>query len=388
MRRSRSTSSSSRKRSSAKPPLVGGVPDIAILLDRFGSGGVEKVASLVASGMAERGFIVEMVVLADDGPTRPLLSDRVAVRVLGDFRGERGRRLRNAVPAIADYLRQHQPRIFHAPGNHTIRPAGAAVTRARYAGLFVPEVTNPLLGRRPPWERAWRRWSFSRALAQAAEVWVLSPGGVDEVAALKPSLRGRTRPIHRPYVSQAMIARAAERQPVSPPVILNVGRLHTQKNQALLLRAAARLKERDWRLRLCGTGPDELALRALAAELGISERVEFAGFIADPVPEYLAATVLAQSSRWEGLPATLVEAIACGCPVVTTASSPALIDLLNEVGARTPVPIGDEDAFAAALAEALDARLPKVRPEAMLPYEIETALDEHAQFFRDLLARA
>ena len=83
---------------------------------------------------------------------------------------------------------------------------------------------------------------------------------------------------------------------------------------------------------VCGSGPEEGALRSLAAELNIADRVELLGFVADAVPHYLAATVTALSSRWEGLPAVLLEAIACGCPVVTTASSPGLLHLIDEVG--------------------------------------------------------
>ena len=71
---------------------MSGAPDIAILLDHFGSGGVERVACLLASGLAERGLAVEIVVLADEGPARALLSDKVAVRVLGGAGGRRGRR--------------------------------------------------------------------------------------------------------------------------------------------------------------------------------------------------------------------------------------------------------------------------------------------------------
>ena len=104
-----------------------------------------------------------------------------------------------------------------------------------------------------------------------------------------------------------------------------------------------------------------------------------------PETEYLAATVLAQSSRWEGLPATVLEAIACGCPVVATASSPGLVDLLRDVGALEPVPVEDEAMFATALREALDGHLPTVPPEAALLYGMETSLDEHAALFRELL---
>src|SRR3546814_11209451 len=72
-------------------------------------------------------------------------------------------------------------------------------------------------------------------------------------------------------------------------------------------------------LRIRGIGPDRKALLSIAERLGIADRVEVSGFVADMAPHYSEATVMALSSRWEDLPATLIEAMACGCPVVSTA---------------------------------------------------------------------
>jgi glycosyltransferase involved in cell wall biosynthesis len=216
-------------------------------------------------------------------------------------------------------------------------------------------------------------------------VLAISPSGVDEIAELDKRLANRIRMIHNPYVNDRMLGSAAHRTPSEPPVILSIDRLTMQKNHALLLRAAARLRQRPWRLRICGTGPDEAAIRALAQELGIADRLELPGFVADPVPEYRAATVFALSSNWEGLPATILESIACGCPVVSTASSPGLVDLLREVGAHEAVALHDEVGLSEALRKALDGKLPRVGPDASAPYSIEAACEEHASLFGEIL---
>src|SRR3546814_1151969 len=80
--------------------------------------------------------------------------------------------------------------------------------------------------------------------------------------------------------------------------------------------------------------------------------------------------------------------MACGCPVVSTASSDAVRDLLETMGARAPVPVGDPAALAAALDQALDGRLPAVSGHAMLAYGIQTACDAHATFFAGLMQHA
>ncbi|MEO6582161.1 MAG: glycosyltransferase [Sphingomicrobium sp.] len=362
-------------------------PDVAILLDYFGSGGVERVACHVANGLQRNGLKVELIVLKDSGPVRGLLDPNIIVRTLWTVPVLRHLRMKAAVPAIAAYLRMSRPRLFHSPGNYTIRPAALAIALAGYRGAFVAKITNPLLkDSMTALRRRQRRLSvYGWALRKARLVLALSPSGADQIAKLDERLAGRVRVVHNPYVDDRMLAGAAQRSPADPPVILSLGRLTVQKNQALLLRAAARLGQRPWRLRICGTGPDEPALRALAAELGIADRLELPGFIADPVPEYQAASVFALSSNWEGLPATILEAVACGCPVVSTASSPGLVDLLREFGAREAVPLEDEAALAEALRDALDGKLPPVSPAAAAPYAIAAACDQHAALFGEIL---
>lgn len=362
-------------------------PDIAVLLDHFGSGGVERVACHIANGLHRRGLGVEMVVLEDSGPVRALLSEGVSVWPLGsDPRLRRGERMKAAVPAIADYLEARSPRLLHAPGNHTILAAWRAIEAAGFGGAFVPKVTNPLMKQSKGLLSRWRRRrDFRRALGRAELLLVLSSDGQRQVAHLDSALVPFTRVVHNPYVSDEMFRRSAERSPADPPIILSIGRLTEQKNHSMLVRAAASLRDRPWRLRICGTGPEEAALRKLADDLGVGDRLELPGFVADPVPEYLSAAVMALSSRWEGLPATVLEAMACGCPVVATASSPGLVELLRSAGAREPVAPDDELGFSRALKEALEGRLPTVAPEASLPYGIEAACDEHAKLFAALL---
>jgi glycosyltransferase involved in cell wall biosynthesis len=102
--------------------------------------------------------------------------------------------------------------------------------------------------------------------------------------------------------------------------LLNVGRLSPEKGQALLLRAVARLVQ-DYpglRLRFAGTGPLEASLKQLAAELGITDQVEFLGYVADMPALYSATDLVVQSSVTEGLPNVLLEVAYLGVPVVAT----------------------------------------------------------------------
>jgi glycosyltransferase involved in cell wall biosynthesis len=108
--------------------------------------------------------------------------------------------------------------------------------------------------------------------------------------------------------------------PLDAKVIAGVGRLNSQKNFSLFLDIAAALVLRfpELRFLLAGDGPEESMLREKARSLGLEDRVVFAGYVADTRHVYTAADMLLMPSRFEGLPMTLLEAMAMGLPVVAS----------------------------------------------------------------------
>ena len=133
------------------------------------------------------------------------------------------------------------------------------------------------------------------------------------------------------------------------PLIVCAGRLTVQKGQDLAVRAVALLGTAGARLRLVGEGPDTTTLRKLAAALGVADRVEFTGHC-DPRPHLRAADVVLVPSRWEGLSFVLLEAMACGKAVVTTAAAGS--GVVGDAGVVAP-----PDSGPAGLAAALDELL-------------------------------
>ncbi len=140
-------------------------------------------------------------------------------------------------------------------------------------------------------------------------------------------------------------------------LIVNVKRLHELAGQAYLLDAVAALDLRDVRLVICGTGALRESLEAQAKTLGISDRVTFAGLVAnEDVATYTAAAdVFALPSLLEALPTVAVEALASGTPVVS-ADHPGGLELQELFeGDVTVVPRRDGPTLARALSEALRA---------------------------------
>jgi glycosyltransferase involved in cell wall biosynthesis len=138
------------------------------------------------------------------------------------------------------------------------------------------------------------------------------------------------------------------------PCVLNVGRLAPQKNQALLIRAFRKVRDRTVaRLVIAGVGPLEAELRALAADLGLEHDVLFAGWQPNPFRLMRKATVFALSSDYEGLGNVLVEAMATGCPVVATDCEFGPSEILQESECGILTPVGNEDELAAAITRVL-----------------------------------
>ena len=135
----------------------------------------------------------------------------------------------------------------------------------------------------------------------------------------------------------------------SPPVVGHVGHLRPEKNQQLLITAFARCRSDSARLRLIGDGVERERLASLASSLGVGERVEFLGEVADTASQYEEMTVFALSSSTEQMPLTVLEAMAAGLPVVSTDVG----DVASMVhGSNRPLVCPREDE--SALAEALD----------------------------------
>ena len=108
--------------------------------------------------------------------------------------------------------------------------------------------------------------------------------------------------------------------PLDAKVIVGVGRLNPQKNFSLFLDIAAALAPKfpELRFLLAGEGPEESMLREKAGALGLADRIVFAGYVADTRQVYAATDILLMPSRFEGLPMTLLEAMAMGLPVVAS----------------------------------------------------------------------
>jgi glycosyltransferase involved in cell wall biosynthesis len=211
------------------------------------------------------------------------------------------------------------------------------------------------------WRGRWHRHLFAivtRAGYAAADLIVTTSQGVaDDLVAAFGVTRARVRVVHNPVDLEAIAA--AVQEPIDPahaatwrrPVIVAAGRLAEAKNYPLLIEALALLRPRvGARLFILGQGSEERQIRDLVAARGLQDAVTLCGFQTNPWKYIARADVFALTSRYEGFGNVLVEAMACGVPVVATRSS-GTTDIVRHRVDGLLVDQHEPAAFAAALEE-------------------------------------
>ena len=301
--------------------------------------------------------------------------------------------------ALTGYLRERSPVALYAAGDSAnllalvARRNAAAPTRV-VVGLHV--VPGPW--RRPERTGPRRGWLAERpvlrALPQADGIVAVSRGVADRWSRAARIPRTRITTIYNPVVGPDLRRRAEAVpdhpffDPAGPPVILGVGRLAKQKDFATLLRAFASVRQRQpARLLILGEGPERARLERRAADLGLGGQVSFPGHVRNPYAFMARAGVVASSSRWEGLGIALIEALACGCPVVSTDCPAGPAEVLEDGRYGRLTPVGDPAALAEAILETL--REPPARERLRARgqwFTVERAVREYARFLPGLPA--
>lgn len=331
---------------------------LALYLPSLRGGGAERVMVTLANGFADRGLRVDLVLAKAEGPYLPDVSSSVRVVDLG------ASRVLGSLAGLVRYLRRERPVALLTAMGHANVVAAAARRLSRVATrLVVSEHAHfsavsakatSIPGRSMV---HFMRWAYPGTDGIVA----VSEGVAVDLAAAIGLPRERILVIHNPVVTAVMLANSRRPQGHpwfghgQPPVLLGVGRLTEQKDFTLLIRAFAQLRlQRDVRLMILGEGELRPQLEALVLELQVEEDVMLPGFVQNPYGYMRCAALYVLSSGWEGLPTTLIEAMACRTPVVATDCPSGPAEILEGGRWGRLIPVGDVDALAQAIAATLD----------------------------------
>lgn len=262
-------------------------------------------------------------------------------------------RLAASAPLLARAIRRVRPDVvFSTHGGSNIIAALAHALARSSSRLVLSErstLVRPDRGRmRKVVELPAKRVTYRRADLVTA----VSEGVATQLERLVGLARKKIAVVYNPLVDDALERLA--REPVAHPwfggdrpIALAVGRLVSVKDYPTLLAAFARMRaSRDMRLAVLGDGPLRASLEAIAAQLGIARDVVFLGFDKNPFKYMARASVVLQASRAEGLPGAIIQAMACGAPVVATDCDHGPREVIRHGEDGYLVPVGDAAALA------------------------------------------
>ncbi len=366
---------------------------LSLFMPSLAGGGVERVMLNLAKAFAARGHRVDMVVCRAKGELRDRIPDGITLVELQQSASRVWPRLQVLRADPKGFWVLLKPVLFAIRTPYKIRYLASLVRYLRRASpdVLLTAMTGPnltalwarrlasvptrvvisehnSLSQKIQAETNRQQWGWrflppviSRTYPWANAIIAVSDGVADDLSAKTGLPRESIQTLYNPVVTPELEARR-ETTPDhpwfaqgSPPVILGVGRLAKQKDFSTLLRAFARVREsKDARLIILGEGSERKNLEALAQRLGVADAASFPGWVANPYAYMAQAKVLALSSAFEGLGNVLIEALACGCPVVSTDCPSGPSEILAGGDYGTLVPVGDDRALAQGIAAVLD----------------------------------
>jgi len=332
-------------------------PRLALYLPNLDGGGAERMMVNLAAGFAERGFPTDLVLAEARGPYLELVAPGVKIIDLASSG------VSVSLPKLVRYLSRNRPAALLATLNHASVVALLARALSRVPTRVVIRESNMLF---PQPASSFRSVSLRRSVRLFypwADAHVaVSQGVADDLARYTKINPDKIQTIYNPVVTPELFSRARQRPahpwfaPGEPPVVLGVGRLAQQKDFQTLVRAfAVAAKKRPARLMILGEGNQRTDLEALAKALGVGDAVTLPGFVDNPFSYMAHADTFVLSSRFEGLPGALIQAMACGAKVVSTDCPSGPYEILRGGQLAPLVPVGDAEALGAAIAESLAA---------------------------------
>jgi glycosyltransferase involved in cell wall biosynthesis len=331
---------------------------IAIFLPNLAGGGAERVNILLASQFIKADVKVTFVLQSRTGELIEKIPQGAHV-----ISFDRPRTLACVKPLVR-FLEREQPDILlsNMGHNNIVSVWATKLARSPTRVIAVQHSAISFETRHTKnWQHKMLPLLYRLFLPWAHGIVAVSHGVADDLTATTGLPRNRITAIHNPVITpdfEALAAAKADHEWLTdngPPYILSVGRLTQQKDHATLIRAFAEISsETPARLLILGAGEKRMELDNLVRQLGLSDRVCFAGFQENPVPFMRKAAALVLSSQYEGFGNVIVEALACGTPIVSTDCPYGPKEILESGYYGRLVPVSDSHALGRAIFDTLN----------------------------------
>ena len=327
---------------------------VGLFFSNFHGGGIQRVMLNLAEGLVRLGWRVDLLLVQADGPLKGQIP---AGCQLFDFKTSHASQ---SLFKFSNYLKTERPEVILSSQTHLNIVAILARIQSGWKGrLLVSEhITLGFAAQHPTfWKDRFFPFLAGIFYRLADKIILVSKETARHFLQTTHLPEELVTVIYNPIVSEKLMIQSrikpvhAWADKSSIPLILAAGRLTLQKDFTTLLKAFSILKSRipSAKLLILGEGKELLHLEALSLELGLKDSVQFSGFVTNPFGYMALASVFVLSSRWEGFANVIVEALACGTPVVACdcPSGPAEILAGGKYGRL--VPVGDPQALANAI---------------------------------------
>lgn len=316
------------------------------------SGGSERVMSIVANKMQERGYEVEIICLNDQIVFYPI-NDGIKITHVEIEAGTKS--LPKKLWWFRKYIQKTQPDVVIA-----FMVSVYTVTLLALMGVDIPVISS--VRNDPAYSNLRKKITRKLLLPRSAHV-VVQTQQIKQY--FSKNIQEKTTVIYNPVNERVFETSHDNDDDNDNPElkikderlnrIISVGRLYPQKDQKTMIEAFAKVSEKhpDWKLVIFGEGPERGALELLVERLKIKDKVSLPGKSENIIDELKKSKIFCLSSIYEGMSNALVEAICVGLPIVTTKVS-GTEELIENGENGFIVDIGDKDTMAMALTKVIE----------------------------------
>ncbi|QNU20466.1 glycosyltransferase [Geobacillus thermoleovorans] len=360
---------------------------IAIFLPSLRGGGAERVMVNLAKAFAKNNFQVDLVLAKAEGPYLSQISSDIRIVDLN------ASRVALSLFPLAKYLRKNKPFALISALNHAniiaILAAEISLTNTKILVTEHSTLSRSLL------HHANVRTKLMPFLMKlfypmADHVIAVSNGVADDLAKTLNLSQSKIKVIYNPVVTDDLFEKANEEvdhpwfQDKQHPVILAVGRLTEVKDYPTLIKAFYHVRQqREAKLVILGDGEKREELLNLIKDMGLEQDVDIIGFVQNPYAYMKRCSVFVLSSKWEGLPTVLVEALACGANVISTDCPSGPREILKNGKYGSLAKTGDDKGLAKEILKILDVgkQDEKVLTEAYQQFKSEFVFSKYLNLF-------
>ncbi len=361
---------------------------VSFFIPSLRGGGAERIFVTLANEFAKRGVVVDLILAQKEGPYLKDVLDEVNIVNL------RAKRVLFSLFPLIKYLKKEKPKTIISALSHV----NVAVLLAK---IIARSSVNVIVTEHSTLSAAQSKYFFLKRIVieklikigykKAAAVVFVSSGGTVDFRDYLDYRENNLSVIYNPIDIDSIVEMSKEMvehkwfNNKDVKTVLGVGRLTEPKDLPTLIKAFKEAKkDNNTKLIILGEGEDRADLEGLIKELKLEDSVDLYGFVDNPYSYMAKASVFVLSSKHEGLPTVLIEAMACGTQVISTDCPSGPAEILENGKYGRLVGVGDVNALAKEIEDAINDLVDTKELQQRAKYfSVERATEKYLKLISD-----